>query len=345
MKGIKIQLDEDNLDIKSYPRYTHTYLPLQAALHLSQPDVNILNFDIVSSPSALSKLLHYLEFGRGYHRWDLELRGKTLFISHWVKAKDWIGSVGYGESYRFETCKYGEDLGDSRTHHRVVSYRLDGLNVLVQSQADASYCTCHPSVAAAPRPAKPTSANPFSLLSGLDELSFGDEPCNSSSGDTRASPDENGTHRDNAAADSIRTLSIRHSGRHIPSQCLVELQTRRSNSNAFYPKETRMYFAQRTRLFEAIHLDGKFEGGGEVVDKSDDLQMWQEENQDQLHRLADLLKELASKLKRLSERRDASGKNGLMGVAAASMIGGTGPDDGRGKLGVYWRDDGASMLP
>ena len=148
-KPLKIVCDYFNTSVKrNYPTYTHCFEPLVRSIQVADPEYPLEQTDIVTNASNLRKMfLVFVNRQREYERYDLTWRNNTLFLSKWTSDPHLSSSLGHGSGFEQATCLYDEHehelLKSSTSHHRVTGYRFGGLQLVVQSEADAYHCDCH----------------------------------------------------------------------------------------------------------------------------------------------------------------------------------------------------------
>ncbi|KAH6612228.1 hypothetical protein B0J18DRAFT_441606 [Chaetomium sp. MPI-SDFR-AT-0129] len=121
--------------------------------------------DIISNANNLRRLFHYVcNTAWAADRFEAEIRGTTLLLSRWNDDPDLLVSFGRGVGFERATCRYTDDVDDvireSASHHRVCSYNLGGLQMVVQSEVDAYFCGCDHQQQTAKQTAKQTDEIP-----------------------------------------------------------------------------------------------------------------------------------------------------------------------------------------
>ncbi|KAK3296503.1 uncharacterized protein B0H64DRAFT_442811 [Chaetomium fimeti] len=297
---LRMQADSNNEAIPSrYPQYAYIFEPLLRSVQVMQPNVDV--FGATDVISNVSNLL----------------------------------------------------LQRSLSHHRVLSYRFADLQLVVQAEVDAYHCECDhdtPSpelVSVTPGKAKRHS-DPGPLSPGRRHRR------NSSKPSARASPsiafaalalDDPGDSPGFTPASPIThpspTLCVHHTRRSIPAPCLIEIKTRNARSPALSTDEAQLYFSQRTKLYLARHDHGLFSPGPELVvqDMEQKLQLWEQDQQATLRKLADLLKVVRDRVKVLKGQ-------GVERVSLLCQCDGTGREGGVSvRLCERAEGDGGALLP
>ncbi|EPE06430.1 hypothetical protein F503_02558 [Ophiostoma piceae UAMH 11346] len=136
---------------RTYPSYTHSLEPLVRAVQYMAPThySKVESADIVANAGSLYRLFHYLSsHASAAHRFDLEWRpnsggGGTLLMQQWNDDPDHKVSYGRGNNFAQKTCHYPDEVPDfietSFTHHRVVSYDVGSLHIVIHCEADGFY--------------------------------------------------------------------------------------------------------------------------------------------------------------------------------------------------------------
>lgn len=321
---LKVANDTNNetSDFKSF-RYKHHFDPLLQSVRIMQPEFNILDsVDVVSNAGNLRKLFDLLcNEIRTAIRFDIEMRGKTLLLSRWNEDPQLQRSYGCGAGFERETCQYTPDddpiLRRSASHHRVVSYSFGGLRCVVQSEVDGYCCDCavhsdesdlrapSPTTVATAAAHKKRQSDPLPSpstrkLSGLTHPRR-HQPSRSTDYTLldRDDPGDSPTFTPPTPPTTTPTLRIHHTGKGIPASCLVEIKTHNSRSKAkFSTHQAQMYFSRRSQLYSASHENRVFRPGPGLVvrDVTQELAVWEREQQGRLQQLAALLRLVREKV-------------------------------------------------
>ncbi|KAH6839573.1 hypothetical protein B0I37DRAFT_358154 [Chaetomium sp. MPI-CAGE-AT-0009] len=315
---LRMQADSNNNAIPTrYPQYTYPFEPLLRSVEVMQPNVDLFSAtDVISNVSNLRKLFDFISNRAwGIDRYDVDVRGNTLLLSRWNGDPSLALSLGCGAGFERETCRYSPDedpvLRRSLSHHRVLSYRFADLQLVVQTEVDAYHCECDhdtPSpklVSVTPGRAKRHS-DPVPLSPGWRHRRTSSKPS------ARVSPpiafaalalDDPGDSPSFTPASPITnpspTLRVHHTGRNIPSPCLIEIKTRNARGLALTADEAQLYFSQRTKLYFARHDHGLFTPGPNLMvkDVEQEVRAWEEEQQATLRKLANLLRAVRDRVK------------------------------------------------
>ncbi|KAL2127027.1 hypothetical protein VTI74DRAFT_11445 [Chaetomium olivicolor] len=355
---LKVQGDRTNQAVHSkFPKYVHPFEPMLRSIEVMQPSSNIFkSADVISNSSNLRKLFHLFRNEKETEeRYDVEARGSTLLLGRWNEDPALRLSFGYGAGFEKATCSYapedGPVLQDSKSHYRVMSYSFGDLQCVVQSEADAYHCDCDhsgkPSKAANPpkihpskhkkshsdplpmRPDIPIQRSPRSPATAFAALTL-DDPGDSPSFASLL-PLPTSTPSD--------TLRIHHTGRTIPSSCLIELKTQTAGKKPMSPPETQLYFARRTKLYFAYHYKGEFRPGPDlaVEDMTERLRAWEQREQATLRKVVALLKYVRERVREMREQ-------GVESMSLVCRCDGTGTDWGV-SMRLCERKEGGGLLP
>ncbi|KAL1840014.1 hypothetical protein VTJ49DRAFT_931 [Mycothermus thermophilus] len=312
---------------------------------------------------------------------DLVNEGSTLIISRWEGDPQFQRTYGYGVWFERETCRYdaGDDDNDdvlkrSTSHHRVVAYSFGGLRCLVQAETDGYYCQCgekgHPRVPEddddvvpvspqssripSPKPRRRSSnqsppsrlstspRSPRSSFSSSSPSSIFSVLALDDPGDLLSSSSSSPPNNIPVTTTSSPTLRIHHTGRRVPSQCLVEVKTRSLKTPSWDAYEEQLYFARRAQLYVAVRQHGKFLPDGSVlttgcgVETDGEMREWERREQDALGKVAELLKVVKEKLRGMKE-------SGEVKVSLICENDGSGRDEGW-RVRICRRVDGRGEL-
>ncbi|EAQ88717.1 hypothetical protein CHGG_05336 [Chaetomium globosum CBS 148.51] len=342
---LQMKADSYNKAIPTrYPQYDYIFEPLLRSVEVMQPGLDIFSAtDVISNVSNLRKLFDVISNRSwGTERCDIDIRENTLLLSRWNGDPNLSLSLGCGSGFEKETCRYPPEedpvLQRSLSHHRVLSYRFAGLQLVVQGEVDAYHCACDhttPSpdlVSTTPRTTKRHSdpaprspswrhrrafSNPHAL-GPSPSLAFAalalDDP-GDSPGFTPPCP----------VTHPSPTLRVHHTGRAIPAPCLVEIKTRNARSPALSTNEAQLYFSQRAKLYLARHEQGLFTPGPElsVREVETELREWEAEAQQQV-----TLGKLAGLLRVVRDRVRVLRGQGVERVSLVCECDGTGSEQG-----------------
>lgn len=249
--------------------------PLFRALFVSNPSFDIGSVDIVTDRNNLRKLLKFVDNASAGEDLDafvihVEHIQDTALLSRVernnskrIKPNEF---VGYG--HEFEKAQTRELIPGSTGHHRIVSYDLGGLNLIVRHETDA-----YEGEQSAPMPLDTAvQSSEDNLSAALESLSLFSE--RDSDGHDRAD------------------LVVLDGGRVVPIEQTLEIKTRVS----LKPIELKdvapqLWFSQTPKLVRAYHQSGRFQKT-EVEDITEEIKAWEKSHQLLLRRLVGLLQEV-----------------------------------------------------
>jgi len=198
--------------------------------------------DLISDRNGLRKLLRWIGGAADMRpfRIDLQLAGKkTVLFNRWEKRyrEDFSGYT-YGFNFEKASTMHAKDCEESTGHHRIISYDLNGLKMVVRFEVDA----CIPT-SASPAPRRGTAS--------IDELtsSLASVAITSSSASVLPSSTVNG-------------LTILKGGATRLQSSIVELTTvskRRHPSFDWTETYPQLFLSQTPHHFLAIHDRGRFQ--------------------------------------------------------------------------------------
>ncbi|KDR82523.1 hypothetical protein GALMADRAFT_58125 [Galerina marginata CBS 339.88] len=215
------------------------FLPLIVAVNqysqnAKKPPFDWASVDIVTDRNCLRKLTRWVG-GNNVRdfRIDLQLVGeKTVLMNRWEKRNmEVFSGRTFGFSFEKASTSPAPGCKDSTGHHRIVTYDLNGLKMVVRFEVDA----CIPPVAKYPRKS----------ISTIDELT-------DSMNSIKISP-----------ASRVGQLQIFEGGSAVSHTAVVELTTRSQKNimdNGFDWKEAypQLFFSQTAHHFLAVHQRGRF---------------------------------------------------------------------------------------
>ncbi|SJL11902.1 uncharacterized protein ARMOST_15316 [Armillaria ostoyae] len=191
--------------------------------------------DFITDRNGLRKLLDWVGGTKQSFRIDLQLAGtKTVLCNRWEPKARLKVFGGYG--YNFEDTMTHAAPGCERSsagHHRIVTYDLAGLKMVVRCETDA----CH-----APQNV-PSSSTSRQSAQRVSTATF--------------SKSTTSTH----AVDPSTFLTVIHAGKPVASESVIELTTRkglRGSTQKLKNKYQQLYFSQTPELIVGLHNNGRF---------------------------------------------------------------------------------------
>lgn len=181
-----------------------------------------------------------------------------------------------GFGHEFEKAYTRQQIDDSIGHHRIISYRLGGMSLVVRHETDGYDVKPGPSG---------SDEDPTGGLSGaVASLSLTSDP-------TLAHPYSTGSR-----------LVVRREGQYVPLDRTLELKTRAApktlNIEDVAPQ---IWISQTPKLVRAYHRGGIFQEP-KVENVTTAVQEWQTDNQVQLRTLVALIRRLLDIVKNCGNR-------------------------------------------
>ncbi|KIJ45904.1 hypothetical protein M422DRAFT_226958 [Sphaerobolus stellatus SS14] len=254
-------------------------LPMISAVSHFAPEFHLADVDFVTDRNGLRKLWRWAvnDPKAGTFRIDIDMVGeKTILMQRWDLELTQQGGPGYEKEFEAASTTPGPGCELAVGHHRIISYDLDGLKMLVRYKADA----CLPTEATkTPQSTKSTSSDPFAdLISGIGRLSVSSRLA------------------ENKEVKEIKTskgtLQIVSGGNFVPQSSLVELKTRSIHNAAnidwaeTYPQ---LLLSQTPTMFVCIHERGTFQQIDKKTLHESELESYAREAQDGLRLLRKIL--------------------------------------------------------
>ncbi|KAF5686910.1 geranylgeranyl pyrophosphate synthetase [Fusarium circinatum] len=285
-------------------RYPESPLePLFQALYLTHPAFDIRFMDVVSDRNNIRKLLAFINSDLDPGNLEpftiaVEVIGTTaLFRRDEAAVTRFIAPNEFrGFGHKFEEEYTVNQVNNSTGHHRIIAYQFCGLELVVRYEADGFVTT--------DQIGKPQD-DP--LLASMRGLSL--------------SPAT-----DASSVNPVQSkLLIMGEGRLVPPESILEIKTRAiSRHLPIQDVAAQLWVSQTSKLVRAYHYRGKFEVP-QVEDVETQVKRWEELNQNDLKRLASLIKTISNLARQYG------------GKVTVRYEGGS-------KLSLY-RSDKADMLP
>lgn len=254
--------------------------------------------DVLLNRNSLRKFFDFCA-GRAQDtfRVNLFLVNSTLIIERCVRSTtEFLNAslgTGYGHSFERAVTKLPPELQDSSAHHRVLRYKLGGLECAVRFEVDASYAD--PNTAGAPgegdRSGAANGEDVEFLEAGFSSMALGKSA--------------------NTGAKDVSVITVpRGSG--TPQASVAELKSSKRRPKVL----PQLWFGRTRYLITGHHEQGVFDEV-KVEDVGEDLEAWEnrEANQDALRKMAMLLSRL----------RDAVGMAGAKPCVAVYVKGAQNP--------------------
>lgn len=249
--------------------------PLFRALYLENPSFDICSTDVVTDRNNVRKLLTFVNPSLEKHERkpftiNIEIAKNTaIFCRDETATHEYIAPHEFrGFGHEFEKKYTKSSLKGSTGHHRIISYQFGGLNLVVRHETDGYVGTTAGT-------ASLSSQEPDSdVLSGmLGSLSLSPAPTTSAE------------------------LTVREEGRVVPRESTLEVKTRVSHRLlAISDVAPQLWVSQTPKLVRAYHNKGIFKEP-KVEDITADLKIWEEAHQQDLRKLAALIRKLVDVVK------------------------------------------------
>ena len=256
--------------------------PLFRAIYITRPSFDIRSIDVVTDRNNIRKLLSFID--PSSTRNELEAftikveitKNTTMFCRDEAKTVEYIGPSEFrGFGHEFEKAYTINQIRGSTGHHRIISYRFSGLNFIVRHETDGYVDTDTRTYSSKAR--NDTHDGLSSMLEGLS-LS----PPNSSTGITPAPGSK---------------LIIKKEGQLIPLESTLEIKTRVSHKPIEIQEVApQLWVSQTPKLVRAYHQSGTFKSP-EVKDVTSEIKGWEERKQNDLKKLAALIRKIINVVK------------------------------------------------
>ncbi|ENH63414.1 hypothetical protein FOC1_g10000490 [Fusarium oxysporum f. sp. cubense race 1] len=259
-------------------RYPESPLePLFRALYLTNPAFDIRSVDVVTDRNNIRKLLAFINSDLAPGDLEpftigVEVIGTTaLFGRDETAVTRFIAPNEFrGFGHEFEKEYTINQVNDSTGHHRIIAYRFGGLEFVVRYEADGYVATDKTDSFKIERP----QDDP--LLASMRGLSL-----SPATGVSNANPIPS-------------ELVITEEGRVVPPESILEIKTRAiSRPLPIQEVAAQLWVSQTSKLVRAYHNRGKFQVP-QVEDVEAQVKRWEELNQNDLKRLASLIKTISN---------------------------------------------------
>ncbi|TFK40515.1 hypothetical protein BDQ12DRAFT_679577 [Crucibulum laeve] len=236
-------------------------LPLITAVDIKAKEEGLLSFDwpsvdFVTDRNGLRKLLRWIVGGEVKNfRIDLQLAGeKTVLFNRWERrTRELFSGYTFGFNFEKASTKHAYGCENSTGHHRIVTYDLSGLKMVVRFEVDA----CLPTEAPATKKSTPSlGASTGKSASNVDDLI-------DSLANVKISPTDSSSPSSipSSATDSAVYLQVIKGGNQVPQSAIIELTTRseaRASQLDWAESFPQLFLSQTAHHFLAIHQRGRF---------------------------------------------------------------------------------------
>jgi hypothetical protein len=243
----------------------------QACLKL-HPAFSLREIDILCGLNNLRKIFDFASGKQGKaFRIDAELCGGTVMMTRWEHMQESMGQTsvccGYGRGFEMACTSQEGRPAKSFSHHRVVSYSLRSLNLVVQFEADACDCRCQRV------DEKAQSAAPDSMPV-RQQFSQG--------------------HLPDHLASSLNVVDI---GKTHGSDCMIEIKSRDHKNKNSDEIMVQMWLSGRRRLYLGRHIRGRFDTNAVYEGDIDpDVIIWQRQHEGEIACFTGLLEQIQQKI-------------------------------------------------
>lgn len=259
--------------------------PLFRALYTTDPSFDIQSIDVVTDRNNIRKLLSFVnpritKLKKSIFTIKVEIRGNTALFSREEKYNYENIKPGQraGYGHGFEKAYTSSSIRGSTGHHRILSYRFGGMNFIVRHETDGY-------ISSNQHGCNPESDNRESddLFKGLKNLTL--------------SPAGVATQKHYSSIITGTKLNVKEGGEVIPLESTLEIKTRNlKNRLDFREVAPQLWISQTPRLVLAYHDNGYFKVP-EVEDLTAKLKKWEEDHQDDLRKLAVLIRKIIKTVK------------------------------------------------
>lgn len=283
--------------------------PLFRALYTIQPSFSMDGVDLITDRNNLRKLLCFINpklerSSREPFTINVEVTSNNTAIF----CRDGVNPIQFvkrnefrGFGHEFEKAYTTNQVTNGAGHHRIISYQLGSLSLILRYETDAyvdgygnmmdSNLASNPSRSRPPR--NPANGDLSSMLDSLS-LGHGHVPSSSSS-----SP-------------AVRTnLTVKEEGKAVPNEATLEIKTRIAHKPLSIQEVIpQLWIAQTPNLVRAYHNNGLFRRPG-VEDLTAEIKAWEDGHQKDLARLVGVIRRII----------EVVGRNGGKGVVKFDRAG------------------------
>ena len=251
--------------------------PLFRALYITHPSFDIRSTDVVTDRHNIRKLFSFIDPGstrNGLEAFTINIevtKNTAIFCRSEAKTMEYIGPQEFrGFGHEFEKAYTIGQISGSTGHHRIISYCFSDLNFIVRHETDGYVETDSP---------KATNHTQDGLSSMLGALSL--SSANSSPGITPTGS----------------KLAIKEEGQVVPLESTLEIKTRvLHKSLEIQEVAPQLWISQTPKLVRAYHQNGTFQRPV-VEDVAAIIKSWEERNQNDLRKLAALIRKIITLVK------------------------------------------------
>lgn len=243
--------------------------PLFRSLYIENPSFDISSIDVVTDRNNIRKLLSFInrtlsKDGLDPFTIQVETTGRTaIFCRDETATHEVIGPDKFrGFGHEFEKAYTTPQINSSTGHHRIISYRLGGLSLLVRHETDGCVSDLKPGV-------KNHESTRDNLANDLKSLSLSSDTMNETSVQSK--------------------LTIKREGQVIPRESTLEIKTRVSHRPLELSEAApQLWVSQTPKLVRAYHKHGKF-STPKVEDITAAVKQWEQSHKDDIKKLVALI--------------------------------------------------------
>ncbi|GKZ85982.1 hypothetical protein AnigIFM56816_000830 [Aspergillus niger] len=253
--------------------------PLFRALYTTHPSFDIGAIDLVTERNNIRKLLSFInpslsKDGLEPFTIEVEFTGKTaVFCRAETETVRFLGPkdcVGFG--HEFEKAYTRDQVNGSTGHHKIISYFLGGLRLIVRYEADGYI--------------DPLSGSP---VVGMDQVVLSSMIQSLSLGPSECVP---------CGTSGQSKLLLRHEGRTVAADSILEIRTRVAHKPINVQEVLPQLGASQTpNLVRAYHRN-VVSAPPKVEHIVAEIKEWEESHREDLGRLSSLFKQLIDIVKR-----------------------------------------------
>ncbi|KAJ5710312.1 hypothetical protein N7488_004468 [Penicillium malachiteum] len=248
--------------------------PLFRSLHIEHPSYDIANVDLISDRNNIRKLLSFINSsisrnGREPFTIEIEVIGNTtIFCRSETKTHEILGPGDFkGHGHEFEKAFTREQISGSTGHHRIISYNLSDLKLIVRYETDAFIGDD------SKLDTQNVDSGSHDILNMMGNLSLS-QP------------------KDQPSSSNKSKLIIQEKGKQVTINSTLEIKTRVSHKPIDIEEVIPQLWASQTpNLVRAYHSRGVFQVP-EVEQVTQEIAEWEKAHADDIGRLVLLIREI-----------------------------------------------------
>lgn len=240
--------------------------PLFRAVDIEKPGFDMSSVDVVSDCNTIHKLLAFVDSrvtgdNFGSSRINVEISDHTAIFYHDVK--EFIGpDDAKGRDHEFKKAYTKHEIDGSTGHHRIINYRLGGLNMIIRHETDGYVRSG-------------ASNHNQDIANALEDFSLG-------SSNELSSSSVNGS-----------TIRIKKTGQAVQLASTLEIKTRVDYRPIRISElVAQLWVSQTAQLVRAYHNKKGLFQVPTVEDASAEIKNWENENQQSLRTLVAVIREI-----------------------------------------------------